>query len=72
MSLPDGAEYWWDVRGHNRPPDPAKARGGQRMCPECLKCCVTIKKAKKHWAEAHADLPLPLDFPMRRELLPQG
>jgi hypothetical protein len=49
MSLPDGAEYWWDVRGHSYAPSKRKSRTPEqkanqqkqqqaRDACECLRC----------------------------------
>ena len=65
MTVPDGAEYWWDVRGWTRMMErEPRRKGGHRKCPLCGITVMCIKHGKRHWKKEHGYQPLPNDFPL--------
>jgi len=70
MSLPDGAEYWWDVKGWNKTPRKLPKGHGVRLCPACGMRLGCIKHGKRHWKKVHPELPLPVEFPLANPIHP--
>ena len=67
MSLPDGAEYWWDIRGWSREMNPGPKNAGVRCCPLCPHRTGgpgTIRRLRRHYREAHGYNSDGIDFPL--------
>jgi len=72
VSLPDGAEYWWDVKGYNKPSRKFPPKHGVRRCPKCGLEVQCIKHGKRYWKIEHPGEPLPSDFPLVAPMNPTG
>lgn len=73
MSLPDGAEYWWDVKGWTKLLEKKKfpPKHGIRKCPYCNSEVQCIKHGKRHCKEFHPELSIPADFPLVAPIHPR-
>lgn len=66
MSLPDGAEYWWLVKGHLREPRKPHPMEGVRCCPICghgETGSGTLKRLRRHY-KTHGLDAAGVDFPL--------